>query len=567
MNFSPLPQPAVARLRRPGRIGGFPAFSRLALALVVSCAATLPAWAQNTTEATLLELRSSLASATPTGVSDAGSIDGRLATLRDGLEEGRLGQHLATGVREEGLRLAAPDFGPDFRFGPTPEPIAARTSGLAERDPSKPWRLQDELEAAGAPDWLKVSGSIRLRYEGLDGQFRGSSRLGNDQHGLFIKSLLKVSADFDTVAITAELEDGRQYFANRDDFLNTGIVNTVELLQAHVTFRLGELANGTHMIRGGRQTLDLGSRRLVARNRFRNTINGFTGLRWEWKAEDAKLNVFYFLPQRRLPSDFGSLRNNQVEFDEEDFDQQFFGFHYERDVFERHRFEFYAYGLLEDVTGSRDRDIFTIGTRFYLPKKTGEWDYEVEGAYQFGRSRLSGSGDRLDHNAFFVHAHIAYTFDAPWQPRLRLALDVASGDDDPNDGDNNRFETLFGARRFEYGPTGIFGAVARFNLLSPELRLEVKPIENAVWMFAWRPVALFSDRDAWTAARVQDATGSTNGFVGHQIETRFRWNILPKSVRLEAGLAYLTSGEFQEDAPNGQSDDSFYGYFQARLLF
>ena len=95
----------------------------------------------------------------------------------------------------------------------------------------------------------------------------------------------------------------------------------------------------------------------------------------------------------------------------------------------------------------------------------------------------------------------------------------------------------------------------------------MKPIPDAVWMFAWRPVALASDRDAWPAARVQAPTGSTTGFVGPQIEPRFRWDILPKSVRLEAGLAYLTSGEFQEDAPGGQSDDSFYGYFQARLLF
>ena len=77
--------------------------------------------------------------------------------------------------------------------------------------------------------------------------------------------------------------------------------------------------------------------------------------------------------------------------------------------------------------------------------------------------------------AGFAHASAGYTFDAAWTPRVRVAWDYASGDADPNDGQNNRFDTLFGARRFEYGPTGIYGAVFRANLNSPEIRLILKP--------------------------------------------------------------------------------------------
>ncbi len=449
----------------------------------------------------------------------------------------------------------------------SPDLRQLRSNKEDEKAKYKPWRLQDALQDAGAPDWLRVSGSIRLRYEGIGGQFRSASRLDNTDHVFVMRTLLKVETDFDPVLITLELMDSRQYGGDQGSAIGTSSVNAVELLQASATFRLGQLGSGKHQLRLGRQTFNLGSRRLVARNRFRNTINAFTGAHWEWKAKEFKLTAFYTLPVRRLPSDLNSLIDNELEFDEENFNTQFFGAHFEHDLFERHRFEAYFFGLLEDANGSRHRDIFTAGTRFLLPKAKGQFDYGVEGAYQFGKSRLSGSGPDLDHRAWFLHAHLGYTFDGAWSPRLRLAFDYASGDDNPNDGSNNRFETLFGARRFEYGPTGIYGAVARFNLLSPEVRLELKPQSNMQLMFAWRPVWVASDQDAWTAARVQDPIGSSGSFIGNQFEVRWRWNILPKSVRIEAGIAYLAQGEFQKDAPGGQNTDTVYGYMQVAWTF
>ena len=72
----------------------------------------------------------------------------------------------------------------------------------------------------------------------------------------------------------------------------------------------------------------------------------------------------------------------------------------------------------------------------------------------------------------------------------------------------------------------------------------------------------FTDQDAWTAARVQDPSGNSGSFLGNQFETRFRYDILPKSVRLEFGVAYIVHGEFQSDAPGSQDNDTFYGYTQ-----
>ena len=54
-------------------------------------------------------------------------------------------------------------------------------------------------------------------------------------------------------------------------------------------------------------------------------------------------------------------------------------------------------------------------------------------------------------------------------------------------GENNRFDTLYGARRFDFGPTSIYGPFIRSNLNSPALRLFFKP-EKTIRR-SWQSVA------------------------------------------------------------------------------
>lgn len=506
-----------------------------------------------------------LALATVTVCAQSG---GAAPSASDAADFARLHTHVETLVhdvdRDRQERNAKRDEGP-YDFGPEQPHVESAGPSVGAKNDDRPWRLQHVLEDAGAPEWLRMSGSVRVRYEGLDGQFRSAGRLDDEDHVFVMRTLFKLGADFEDFGIYAELEDSRHYGGDSGSSLSTATVNTVELLQAHVLFRFGDEDSGRHQITAGRQTFNLGSRRLVARNRYRNTINAFNGVHWEWKKNDAKVTGFYTLPILRRPFSRQSLNDRDIAFDEEDFDHQFFGLHYQDSAFERHVFDIYAFGMLEDV--GRDRDIFTFGGRLLLPKKTGLFDYQIEAAVQVGKSRLSGAGRRLDHFAGFTHLSVGYTFDCDWSPRIRIALDYASGDDDPNDGDNNRFDTLFGARRFEYGPTGFYGAIGRFNLLSPELRVEVKPRSDMTLFVAWRVFMLADPNDAWVAARVQDPTGDSGRLVGNQIEARWRYEIVPQVVRLEAGVAHMIGGEFQSDAPGGQDNDTIYGYVQLAFTF
>lgn len=235
--------------------------------------------------------------------------------------------------------------------------------------------------------------------------------------------------------------------------------------------------------------------------------------------------------------------------------------------------ELYLYGLRSrDQPGipAADRDIYTPGVRLYRKPAKQAWDFEVEGAVQFGTSRFStAAADTRDlqHRAGFFHGEIGYTLSARMSPRVELSYDFASGDEDPADNRNNRFDTLYGVRRFHFGPTGLYGAFARSNISTPGVRLEAKP-GSLSGMLGYRAVWLASSRDQYTTGRLRDPTGESGSFLGHQIEAQVQYNVLPGNVALEVGGAHLFHGSFLKQVQNGPAaGDTTYVYAAATVTF
>lgn len=462
-----------------------------------------------------------------------------------------------------------------LRYGAVSVVVAAGiASGMASaEEQDSPWRLG---KALGTPDWFSIGGSYRLRYEALDHPFRAGAS-GSDEI-LVGRLLLNARVTLNQFYANFELEDSRQQLADSGTPLGTDSVNTLEPLQTYIGMRFGDaLAQGDRLdLNAGRVTIDAGSRRLVARNSFRNTINAFTGVHATWTGADGtQAQAFFVLPVQRRPSDFASLDANESEFDTNSSAVRFWGLFGARpNLFGKATGEAYFYGLRSrDRAGSpvADRDIYTPGFRLYAKPAAQSWDFEIEAAYQFGTSRLTtAASDTQDrqHRAGFFHGEIGYTFKASMSPRVELSYDFASGDNDPTDNHNNRFDTLYVARRFDYGPTGIYGAFARSNISSPGARLEVKPSRPMFAMLGYRAVWLASDRDQYTTARLQDLTGNSGSFVGHQVEAQLRYAVRPDNLALEFGGAYLIHGEFLENAPNAPREgDTRYVYAAATVTF
>lgn len=419
----------------------------------------------------------------------------------------------------------------------------------------------------GAPEGFVLGGSLRARFEALDGQFRPAP--ASDTAVVLLRADILATYRAGPWRFGAEVQDARAYGERRRSSIGTSDVDTFEPVQAFVEARLGTA--GTLQI--GRFTMDIGSRRLVARANFRNTTNAFTGARWDWRANSrTSLTAFWTMPQNIRPDTGRAIRDNDVAIDRERPGLRFFGLTGTVRRVLGGDLDAYAYRLYETDSASyatRDRRLWTLGGRLARKPAKGALDYDVEAAWQGGHSHATTAPtDRrdLEVRAGFVHAGIGWTFAAPWSPRLAFAYDYASGDGRGRH--YGRFDTLYGDRSFEFGPTDIYGPVSRANLSSPEIRVEARPGARWDTYLAVRGLWLASDSDGFAATGVRDAAGRSGDYAGTQIDGRVRYWLVPETLRLAAGAAVLIKGRFLNDAPNApDKGDTRFGYVELSYEF
>ncbi len=402
---------------------------------------------------------------------------------------------------------------------------------------------------------LDLSGSVRLRYETIDNQARRGFNRNDDLFSM--RTILSAHYRTGPVWLVADLYDSRAYLADRGTPVTANEVNTLEVVQAYIGVEMaGAFGRGTSLaLQGGRFTLNIGSRRLVAADDYRNTTNDYTGLRADVAGKSGLNGTFiYVLPQVRLPDDLDSLLDNKPRMDRENFDQVLWGGAVSRanTIFGAlAELSFYHFGE-RDAPGrpTLNRSLNSAGGRIIRVAKAGAFDFEVEAIYQFGhiRGSLAATAPGLDVSASFAHANAGYTFAGGWKPRVAIEFDRASGDG-PG-GSYGRFDTLFGMRRSDLAPSGLYGAVGRANILAPGIRVEAVPSKRVDWFVAYKLIWLADRTDAFSYSGVRDPSGRSGSFAGRQLDARIRYWLIQDRLRLELDGVWLTKGRFLREAPN-----------------
>lgn len=444
---------------------------------------------------------------------------------------------------------------------------------------TSPWQdvmagpLQDRLDL---PPWLRMSGSTRVRYEHLGGQFRPG--LPPDDHALSLRTTLRTELGGERITALLELIDSRMSFERDGGVRSTGEVNALEPVQALVRWTLAPPSEGQRSaeLSLGRFTLDLGSRRLVGSNSFRNTTNAFAGLLL--RAQDRasrRVVAAIAMPQERRPTARDAIERDLVQLDRQSPDQAF-GLLWVGGLRGPHACvgEVTVLGLRERDSASlatRNRRLLSLGLRFSRAPRGARVEFEFESIGQFGTRRATASSTDmrdLDVFAWMLHASLAHRphGSSPW--KFGAGLDAASGDHDPQDHASQRFDQLFGPRRGDWGPTGLFGPLGAANVVSPFARVDWSGAGRWAHFARHRVLWLAQERDTFASTGVVDATGASGRFAGQLFEVRTRYWLVRERARLELGSAALWRGRFLREAPNAADHgDSWYAHADLEFWF
>ena len=403
------------------------------------------------------------------------------------------------------------------------------------------------LAAPGhAAPWLDLSGSQRSRLEVLGGDLR-ADRVA-DQSALFLRTTLAARIGPGPVQLNAELWDSRAYaLAARTPF-TTGEINPLEPVVANVSADLkglGLVDAGHARLTMGRMIANIGSRRLVGAEDYRNTISASTGVRLDFGNKGWDSTLIWLLPQQRLPNTADRLRDHAVVLDRERLNLAIWGglLTWHRPGFD---IDVNAYRLAEhDAPGlpTKDRRLNTLGGRLFAPHQPkGGWDGELEAAWQWGEARRStaASAPLLPVDAWFFHGDLGHSWSGRWHPRLAVLVDGVSGD--RPGGTIRRFDTLFGIRRPDFSLGSLLTVIGRANLLAVGVKGEVADKENDAFVSV-RPMWAESCFDQFSQSGATDASGQSGRFAGWEFDSRVRHWLVHDRLRLELnGVLFARRG-------------------------
>jgi hypothetical protein len=359
------------------------------------------------------------------------------------------------------------------------------------------------------------------------------------------------------------LQDARVFGSHQididalDEQSRNGFQNETDVYEAYVTLKFPD---SPWKARLGRQEIDYGDGRLIGSNRWRNTGKTYEGGRLIYDRDDFTLDLFAV----------NVVLVDSNAWDKANEDDDILGAHAS---FTELPFGTQDLYLIHRNSDELAREIYTLGT--LVKGGEGAADWRFEGAYQWGSAEdlvpPALTGQTLDHEAWAISAEAGYTYkDHPLKPRLALEYDFATGDGDPNDGEDNTFDNLFPRAHSIQGWMDLF---AWKNLHDPHVKFSWQQNKKLKIATEWHFFFLDEeDTDAWYNAgqRVfRNAAGmDVSSFAGHEFDLKGTYKAT-EDLELELGYGHFFAGDYATDtAPvGGGGDDADFAYLQATWKF
>lgn len=383
----------------------------------------------------------------------------------------------------------------------------------------------------------------------------------------------KVHVGFSPEPWTTVFVEGRDSSSQKDDRDPNPDSDTMDLYQAYV--KLGGAPYFPLSLKVGRQELAFGDELLVGKSDFSNIPRSFDAVRGRYEIENFRVDAF--VSRRVIARANAFNRSNDREI--------FSGvYSYLTNVVPQHNLQLYTFARNveskpSDITVPLNsipspRDIYTVGGRVesYTNTLPG-WDYNVEGAYQFGRykSTLVSPSERQD--AFATHLAAGYTWvDAMLQPRVGFEYNFASGDNNPNDRTHGTFDQLFPSN---HRPFGLMDLVSWQNIHDVSFTTLIHPVRNLSITNEVHGFWLADTHDFFyntsDVARTTGGYGIKPGagqFVGTEYDFLASYTFL-NTANVQLGYGHFFVGDYIKNSlvPVGGAKDANWIYAQLTVNF
>ncbi len=379
---------------------------------------------------------------------------------------------------------------------------------------------------------LRVSGEIRVRQDVRDNDYTPADSTGTSSTE-FAHMRTRVRFDIDVtndVRAVIQLQDVRVLGSEGSTVAITG---GVDLKRGFISFE--DVGTKGVAIDVGRFVLAYGDQRLVGNLEWFDQGRSYDGVRMR------RTHASYWV-------DAFAVRIRETVTPDDD--QWLAGLYGGAGAFDVYLLIFGDSLPAAGELAAGDTLFATIGFRVH--QKRGAWDGTAELAVQVGDHR----GDDLEALAVAVVG--GYTFEeSSWRPRVGIEVSFASGDDNPTDGDQGTFQTLFPTNHLHYGRADLVGWS---NVLNVKLVVSAQLSKTIKGFLEYHHFRLADEAGPWVnagGATIRTGAPGASSHLGDEIDAYMTY--APRNgVTILAKYAVFLAGDFVEDTGPAHTTQVFY---------
>ena len=422
-----------------------------------------------------------------------------------------------------------------------------RAKGYSSNPEPDPPRYVNQLNQTGIEefkdiDWIDIGLTHRIRFEHRDNDYRRAIDTFDNPILLRTQAYFGIKNILDPIRFAFEFQDSRRF--NSQFGQSTGDINKLEMFQAYseLYFKNPVMFDRPVSLRAGRMAFEVIDRKLLSRDDWGNTGTNFQGYRAiiGEKEDDWQFDSFALRPMTKLTDENDQENQNQWLY------AAILNWRRWSDITTIQPFYFKLGQKRSAISNSRKID--SPGLRLHGTFGDSGFDYGLIGVYQFGES------ESKKHRASAYAAEFGYTQNHAWKPRYSLVYGYASGDKNPNDNKNQRFERLYGFNRAWSNSNHIEWE----NLKTVKSRIEFQPHKKfraeSSYSFYW----LASSTDSWRRGNnLRDRTGRSGTEIGQDFDLRLHYEV-SKHLFTTLGYAHFRPGKFTRNVGRDDSSDFIY---------